>query len=198
MRRWRSIGAGTSTGPTPTIIWLAGFALEAGVGTLLIAFAGRHGPALLAVLINLAIAARFAATLAPGRVPLITRYARLDEAGLPRECEGYTRALTLLWAVLLAVLALGHSGALLDLWTTRQMSWVQAVISTAVFLGEHPLRNRLVPAGGRATPLRTFRAIWRGMSGSAAGSEPVAVPPGAAPVCVPATGRGHVGTAAAR
>jgi uncharacterized membrane protein len=121
--------------------------------------AGRHGPALLAVLVNLAVSLRFAVTLRPGSVPLITRYARFDEQGLPRECEGYTRTLTGTWAALLALLAAAHAATLLDFATTRTMSLMQSVLLAALFLGEHPLRRHLYPQIGRATPLRTLRAM---------------------------------------
>jgi uncharacterized membrane protein len=140
-------------------IWLGLLLVELASGGVAFWLAGRHGPALLAVLVNIAVCLRFAATLRPGQVPLITHYARFDEVGLPRNAEGYTRRLTAVWAAMLALFALAHAAAALDLWTTRAVSAVQTAALLALFLGEHPLRSRLFPQIGRATPLRTLRAM---------------------------------------
>ncbi len=139
--------------------WIGAVLLEVAAGGVAVWLAGRHGPALLAVLINLGVCLRFALTLRPGQVPLITRYARFDTAGLPPECEGYTRRLTAVWAVLLGAFALVQAGALLDLVTTRAASLVQGAAFLALFLGEHPLRGRLFPQLGPVTPWRTLRAM---------------------------------------
>jgi uncharacterized membrane protein len=140
-------------------LWIGAALLEVAAGGVAVWLAGRHGPALLAVLINLAVCLRFAATLRPGRVPLITRYARFDPQGLPAECEGYTRALTLAWAVLTAAFALVHAGAVLDLWSMRLIALLQSAAFLTLFLGEHPLRAWLFPQLGRVTPWRTVRAM---------------------------------------
>jgi uncharacterized membrane protein len=140
-------------------IWLGLLVLELAAGGVLLWLAGRHGPALLAVMVNLTVCARFALTLGPASVPLITRYARFDEVGLPRECEGYTRALTGIWAGLLGLFALLHAAAALNLWTTRAVSAVESFALLALFLGEHPLRGWLFPQIGRVTLRRTFRAM---------------------------------------
>lgn len=141
-------------------IWVGGLLLELAAGGVAVWLAGRHGPALLAVLVNLLVGLRFAVTLLPGRVPLITRYARLDPHGLPASCEGYTRGLTAVWTALLACFATVHAGAFADLWTTREVAMMQTLAMSALFLGEHPLRARLFPELGRVTPLRTLRAMW--------------------------------------
>jgi hypothetical protein len=75
-----------------------------------VAGAGAAGRPILAVALNALVALRFAWTLRPGAVPLITRYARADAMGLPREAEGYTRALTALWAGLIGAFALAQAG----------------------------------------------------------------------------------------
>ncbi len=162
MSVWPRSDAGARIAPALWVgAWMAGFALEAAAGSLVLWMAGEHGPALLAVLINLLVCARFAWTLRPGQVPLITRYARCDEAGLPRECEGYTRGVTAAWAALLAIFALIHAGAVPGFWTTRGAAFLQSAVCLAFFLGEHPLRARLFPQSGRVTPWRTLRAIKR-------------------------------------
>lgn len=141
------------------VIWIGAVLLEIAAGGLAVWLAGRHGPALLAVLVNLSVCLRFGITLLPGRVPLITRYARFDEAGLPPECEGYTRGLTVAWTGLLGLFATVHSGAFLDLWSNRAVSAVQGAAMPLFFLAEHPVRGWLFPQLGRVTPWRTLRAM---------------------------------------
>ncbi|MDN3568389.1 hypothetical protein QWZ14_28755 [Paeniroseomonas aquatica] len=140
-------------------VWLVALGLEFAVGGLATWLAGQHGPALLGTAANLLVAWRFAATLRPGAVPLITRYARHDPAGLPPRAERYTRRLTAAWAILLGLFALAHAAATAGLWPLPAVSLTEAVLCTAGFLAEHLLRSRLFPELGRATPWRTFGAI---------------------------------------
>ena len=140
-------------------LWLLAIGFELLFGAWAWHALGPHGGPILAAALNAGVAARFAWTLRPGAVPLITRYARADRMGLPREAEGYTRALTALWAALIGGFALAQAGPFLDLWTTRDVALAQAAACIALFLGEHALRNRRFPQHGRATPLRTLRAI---------------------------------------
>lgn len=154
-----SAGDGRSwTGPA---LWALAILPELALGALAVWLAGRHGPALVAVLINLLVGLRFARTLRPGRIPLITRYARWDRMGLPVECEGYTRRLTAAWAGLLVGFALLHALALLDLWPTAAVARWQGMAFALFFLGEHVLRSLRMPQLGIATPWRTFAAIWQ-------------------------------------
>ncbi|SDC94251.1 hypothetical protein [Belnapia rosea] len=106
---------------------------------------------------NAAVAARFGLTLLPGREPLISHYSRFDAAGQPE--GGYTRALTLAWALLLGGFALGHAVVALAGWKDAGLAVAEPVVCLLVFCGEHALRNRRFPQLGRATPLRTLRAI---------------------------------------
>ena len=140
-------------------LWLAAVALEFAAGGLAAWLAGRHGPALLGTAANLLIAGRFAITLRPGAVPLISRYARHDPAGLPPRVEPYTRRLTAAWAILLSLFALAHAATITGLWPLPLVSLCEAAICTAGFLAEHLLRSRLFPELGRATPWRTVSAI---------------------------------------
>jgi uncharacterized membrane protein len=134
---------------------------EFALGAAAVWFAGRHAPALVAMLVNLAIAGRFALTLRPGRVPLITRYARCDPAGLPPEAESYTRRLTMAWSALLLGFALLHSLAMFNLWPVQAITWSQTITVPVFFLGEHVLRTLRLPQLGVATPWRTLAAIWQ-------------------------------------
>ncbi|HZF75516.1 MAG TPA: hypothetical protein VE033_06755 [Acetobacteraceae bacterium] len=143
------------------VLWVAAVALEVLAGGVAIWLAGQHGPALLAVVLNALVCARFAATLRPGAEPLITQYGRFDRDGLPPECEGYTRALTVAWTVLIGAFSLAHAvPPLLGLGSTAMLSKAQGAIMLAFFLGEHVLRNRRFPHLGPATPWRTLRAMW--------------------------------------
>jgi uncharacterized membrane protein len=56
------------------------------------------------VLINFAFAAFFATSLAPGRDPVISRYARRERGTLEPDLARYTRTLTVLWAVFLVTM----------------------------------------------------------------------------------------------
>lgn len=141
-------------------LWLLAVAAEISAGGVAVWLAGRHGPALVAVLVNAAVALRFAATLPAGQVPLITRYARCDPGGLPVRGEAYTRGLTGFWGCVLAGFALLHGLAMLGWWTTAALSLLQSTACLALFLGEHALRSHRLPELGRATPWRTFRAIY--------------------------------------
>lgn len=141
------------------LLWGLAVALELAFGAWAWRALGPRGGPLLGLALNGLVALRFALTLRPRAVPLITRYARADRMGLPREAEGYTRALTALWAGLIGGFALAQAGPLLSLWTTRDVTLAQAAACLALFLGEHAWRNRALPQLGRATPWRTLRAI---------------------------------------
>ena len=155
---------GTRIGAVATgwaALWLLAWLLEGLAAMLAVWLAGRHGPALLAVLLNLVVCLRFAVTLRPGEVPLITRYSRFDGVPAASRCDAYTRRLTAAWAVLLGLFALAQAGAVLDLWTTRQVSALEGALLLLLFLAEHPLRRRLFPDLGKVTPWRTLRAMRR-------------------------------------
>jgi hypothetical protein len=115
------------------------------------------GNPLAAALGNAAVALRFGLTLRPGREPLIAQYSRFDWAGPPE--GGYTRALTLAWALLLGAFALGHAALALAGRDDMPLAIAEPLVCALLFCGEHALRNRRFPQLGRATPLRTLRAI---------------------------------------
>ena len=73
----------------------------------------------LPVLINLGLLAGFAATLRPGRTPMIERFARLVDPELPPGGEAYCRRVTIAWVSFFATNAL-LTGAL-ALWAP--LSW---------------------------------------------------------------------------
>jgi uncharacterized membrane protein len=116
---------------------------------LLAAWAARAAPQLLLyappVLINVALAAVFAASLRPPREPVITRFARMEHPVLPSELALYTRCLTVLWAALFAAMAgvaltLALHGSL-EAWSTFT-NVVSYLLVAALFAGEHAYRRR--------------------------------------------------------
>ncbi|MBW8271304.1 COG4648 family protein [Caldovatus aquaticus] len=127
---------------------------------------------------NLVLALHFAATLRPGREPLIARYTRLDRGAVPPECEGYARGLTAFWAGLLLLLALVHALALagaLALPGGVLLAANLAAVATA-FLAEHLIRTLRFPHLGTASPLRTCRAMLRAGGQGAAAAAPAPAP----------------------
>jgi uncharacterized membrane protein len=96
------------------------------------------------VAINLALCWVFGRTLAAGRVPLIARFAMLEQGTLTGELAAYTRALTWLWTLLFAGAAL--ASALLALSGNRD-AWslftnlVNYLLVAALFLGEFVYRR---------------------------------------------------------
>lgn len=115
--------------------------------------------AALAVSGNLLACYGFAATLLPGREPLISRYTRFDFGHLPPDCAAYTRGLTLLWAVLLAGFAAAQAAAFAGLWRPSTVLAAEVAVGGALFLGEHLVRGTRFPHHGRATVGRTVRAV---------------------------------------
>lgn len=150
-------------------LWLIALMLEVAAGGVAVWLAGRQGPALVGMAVNLLIALRFAVTLRPGAVPLITRFARHDPAGAPARVEAYTRRLTAAWALLLGLFTLAHAAPMLGLWSLVGVSLVESLACMAFFLGEHALRSRLFPELGRATPRRTLRAVCSAVGARHAG-----------------------------
>lgn len=96
------------------------------------------------VLINLALAAVFGASLRAPREPLIATFARQEHPDLPADLALYTRRLTLLWTVLFAAmaaiaLALAFGGSL-ETWSVFT-NVVSYVLVATLFAGEYTYRR---------------------------------------------------------
>lgn len=108
-----------------------------------------------------AVALTFARTLRRGHEPLIAAFCRIDYGSLPDECRGYTRRLTLLWAVMMSGLAI-EAIALpmfgLTAWLGTA-SIANAALMIGVFLGEHAVRALVFPHLPIGSPLRTGRIM---------------------------------------
>jgi uncharacterized membrane protein len=84
--------------------WLACAALGAGYAWLLASGAGRWTLYLPSVTVPALVLCAFAASLRPGRTPLVTRIAAAAHDPLPAALLAYTRAVTWLWTLVLAAL----------------------------------------------------------------------------------------------
>src|SRR5574341_2539028 len=96
------------------------------------------------VAINLALCWLFGRTLRNGRVPLIARFAMMEQGELSEELARYTRTLTWLWTLLFAaaaaaslVLALSGSRDAWSLFTNL----INYLLVAALFLGEFAYRR---------------------------------------------------------
>lgn len=110
---------------------------------------------------NLFACWRFAATLLPGREPLVTRYTRFDFGHLPPDLGAYTRSLTALWAALLAGFAAAQGAVLASGGHPSASAVLAAEILAcgALFLGEHFVRNARFPHHRPVSLRRTVRAV---------------------------------------
>jgi uncharacterized membrane protein len=114
------------------------------------------------ILINLALAWLFGRTLVRGRVPLIARFAIMEQGTLSAELVTYTRTLTWLWTLLFiaaaaASLALALSGHR-DAWSlfTNLLNYV---LVAALFLGEFVYRRLRFRNYRHHSPLQLLRNV---------------------------------------
>jgi uncharacterized membrane protein len=114
--------------------------------------------------INLALCWLFGRTLVGGRVPLIARFALMEQPALSDELARYTRTLTWLWTLLFAAcaavsLALALSGNR-DAWSLFT-NLVNYLLVAALFLGELAYRRVRFPRYRHASPLQLLRNVRR-------------------------------------
>ena len=114
------------------------------------------------LLINLALAWLFGRTLVRGRVPLIARFAIMEQGTLSAELVAYTRTLTWLWTLLFIAaaavsLALALSGHR-DAWSlfTNLLNYV---LVAALFLGEFVYRRLRFRNYRHHSPLQLLRNV---------------------------------------
>lgn len=113
---------------------------------------------------NLVLLLLFALSLRPGRMPLVTRFSRLDGARIELRIDRYTRSVTILWAVFFAAV-LSVSGAAVLAGYAAAASWAINVGapagSLALFLLEHLYRYARPEIFGRVSIVATLRAVAR-------------------------------------
>ena len=114
------------------------------------------------IAINLALAWLFGRTLVRGRVPLIARFALMEQGTLSAELASYTRTLTWLWTLLFiaaaaASLALALSGHR-DAWSLFT-NFLNYVLVAALFLGEFVYRRLRFRNYRHHSPLQLLRNV---------------------------------------
>ena len=114
------------------------------------------------ILINAMLAWLFGRTLVRGRVPLIARFALMEQGTLSAELAAYTRMLTRLWTLLfiaaaLLSLALALSGHR-DAWSLFT-NFVNYLLVAALFLGEFVYRRLRFRNYRHHSPLQLLRNV---------------------------------------
>lgn len=121
-------------------LWLAWPLLERNFPDLLfVEHAGAYG----------ALAFVFGRTLAHGREPLCTRFARIVHGSLPPDVERYTRKVTIAWTLFfVAVCALAcvlYTGGFIAAWSLLA-TLLSPVLIAVMFAAEYVIRQRALPA----------------------------------------------------
>jgi uncharacterized membrane protein len=120
---------------------------------------------------NLAFAVLFGRTLARGREPLVTTFARLVHGELPPEVCRYTRAATVAWTLFFAAMFAASSAVYL---AAGAMAWsvlanfVTPVAVVSMFVLEYVVRHRVLPHWHRVGILGGVRAFSQHFSRRAA------------------------------
>jgi uncharacterized membrane protein len=113
---------------------------------------------------NLGLCWLFGRTLARGRVPLIARFAMIEQGTLSPELASYTRTLTWLWTLLFAgaavaslVLALSGNRDAWSLFT----NFLNYLLVAVLFLGEFAYRRLRFRSYRHHSPLQLLRNVRR-------------------------------------
>ena len=149
--------------------WKAGWSALLLVGYPLASrYALSHGwsgawlATLLPVLIYCALLVVFATTLRPGRVPLISHFAQMEQGELSAELRTYTRRLTVIWCAFFAVmagLAMGLAAwAPVQIWSLHTFFFSYLLIAM-LFLGEYVYRRWRYPHYRHARPWKLLSNI---------------------------------------
>jgi uncharacterized membrane protein len=116
------------------------------------------------IAINLVLCWLFGRTLVRGRVPLIARFAILEQGTLSAELASYTRTLTWLWTLLfagaaVASLLLALSGDR-DAWSVFT-NFLNYLLVAVLFLGEFAYRRLRFRSYRHQSPLQLLRNVRR-------------------------------------
>jgi len=113
---------------------------------------------------NLLLAIVFGRTLAAGREPLCTRFARIVHGSIPLEVERYSRGVTLAWTAFFAVLftlsCTLYLGQFLAAWSLLA-NILSPILIVAMFVVEYAVRLRALPDQERVGILGGVRAFAR-------------------------------------
>lgn len=108
-----------------------------------------------------ALAVFFGRTLAPGRMPLIERIARVGLPDMPAALRQYTRGLTALWCAWFVLGALALAWLQPGVGLGSVLAWAGTV---AFFVGEYLLRPFIFPDvrfPGLVQQVRDTWQVWR-------------------------------------
>lgn len=113
---------------------------------------------------NALLALVFGRTLAAGREPLCTRFARILHDTLPAEVAAYTRRITIAWtaffAALAALSAWLYLGGFLAAWSLLA-TILSPILVALMFVVEYAVRLRALPRWQRVGLLAGYRAFSR-------------------------------------
>jgi len=113
---------------------------------------------------NALLAVVFGRTLAAGREPLCTRFARILHPTLPPEVVAYTRGVTLAWTIFFAALAslsaALYLGGYLTAWSVLA-TMASPILVGLMFVVEYAVRLRALPHWERVGLLGGIRAFSR-------------------------------------
>jgi uncharacterized membrane protein len=142
---------------------LLAIAMAAGLA-LVVAIAPRIVLYAPSFLINVALAAVFGMSLQTRRVPVITRFAMLEQGALAPDLASYTRRLTWVWAVFFSAMAatsiaLAVFGSLAA-WSTFS-NVVNYVLVCVLFVGEYLYRRRRFRQYDHASLIDLVRNVRR-------------------------------------
>ena len=105
----------------------------------------------------------FARTLAAGREPMCTYFARLTHGTMTPELERYTRTVTKAWAIFFICMSTASTliffTAPLAIWSVFA-NFLTAPLIAAMFIGEYAVRHRSLPDMKHAHILTAVRLFW--------------------------------------
>ena len=106
----------------------------------------------------------FARTLAPGREPMISVFARMVHGPLGPQMVAYTRQVTLAWSVFFGAMALVSTvlffSTTVSIWSTFA-NFFTAPLIALMFIVEYGVRRRVLPDMEHATILDGVQAFWK-------------------------------------
>ena len=113
---------------------------------------------------NLVLAFLFGRTLAPGREPLVTTFARIAHGGIDERVARYTRQVTFAWTVFFLAIATASAGlyfgGFAEAWSLLANLGTPLLVG-AMFAVEYLVRHRVLPDLERIGILGGMRAFSR-------------------------------------
>ena len=106
----------------------------------------------------------FARTLAPGREPMVSAFARMVHGTLAPPMMRYTRQVTVAWSVFFGAMALVSTvlfvSAPVAVWSTFA-NFFTAPLIALMFVGEYAVRRRVLPDMDHASIIAGVQAFWK-------------------------------------